>query len=121
MSKDLRDLAQRLEPFIANVAEYRSNAKTLAFLAGQAGHPVSDEVLHRVEEIAEDIRSDVVRLADLVKSLRKASAVDIALTTEVEDALRLVLLEITETGTKLYSKRSAIPGIPNNSVPASDA
>jgi hypothetical protein len=28
------------------------------------------------------------------------------LTTEVEDALRLVLLEVTETGTKLYSARS---------------
>lgn len=105
---------------MANVAEYRSDAKMLAFLAGQEGQPAGDGVLVRVEQIAEDIRSDLVRLAGLVKSLRKKTALDIALTTEVEDALRLVLLEITETGTKLYSKHSAIPKIPNDNVTASD-
>jgi hypothetical protein len=108
MENDTADLARRLEPFMANAAEYRSAAKMLASLATQTSHQVSDEVLLRVEEISDDIRSDIARLGDLIKSLRGSSATDLALTTEVDDALRLVLLEVTELGTRLYSARSAI-------------
>jgi hypothetical protein len=106
--KDMHDLARRLQPFIANAAEYRSNAKVLAALAAQTSNNVNDEVLLRVEEISEDIRSDIDRLTALIKSMPKASPTDFALTTEVDDALRLVLLEVTELGTKLYGARSAL-------------
>ena len=108
MTKETLDLARRLEPFLANIAEYRSNARMLATLASQERHQVGDEVLLRVEEISDDIRSDVVRLSELIKSLRAPNATDLALITEVEDALRLALLEVTETGTKLYSARSEL-------------
>lgn len=108
MTKDPPDLARRLEAFLANIAEYRASAKMLATMAAQDTHQVSDEVLLRVEEISDDIRSDVSRLSDLIKSLRAPTATDLALTTEVDDALRLVLLEVTETGTKLYSARSEL-------------
>jgi hypothetical protein len=106
MTKDTSDLARRLEPFLANIAEYRASAKMLATLGAQEAHQVSNEVLLKVEEISEDIGSDIVRLAELIKSLRGPTAADLALITEAEDALRLVLLEVTETGTKLYSARS---------------
>ena len=108
MTKETLDLARRLEPFLASITDYRSDAKMLATLAAQETHQVSDEVLLRVEEISDDIRSDVARLSALIKALRVPTATDLALTTEVEDALRLVLLEITETGTKLYSARSEL-------------
>jgi len=64
--------------------------------------------LLRVEEISDEIQSDIARLSELMKALKTPSPTDIALTTEVADALRLVLLEVTETGTKLYSARSAV-------------
>lgn len=108
MTKDLPILAQRLEPFMINIAEYRADAKVLAVLTAQPSHQVSDEALVRVEEISEEIRSDVARFSELIKSLRNPSPTDLALVAEVEDALRLVLLEITETGTKLYSVRSEL-------------
>ena len=108
MTKDTPDLAACLEPFLANIADYRSVAKMLAALAAQEEHQVNNEVLLRVEEISEDIRSDVDRLTKLIESLGHPSATDLALTTEVDDALRLVLLEVTETGTKLYSARSEL-------------
>lgn len=108
MRKNSPDLAQRLEPFMANIAEYRATATVLAALAAQQSHQVSDEALVRVEEISDDVRSDIARLADLIGSLGSPAAADLALTAEVEDALRLVLLEITETGTRLYSVRSAV-------------
>jgi hypothetical protein len=100
------DLSRQLEPFLANAAEYRSDAKMLAALAAQASHRISPEVLLRVEEISDDIQSDIVRLSELIKSLGNPSPTDVALTTEVADTLRLLLLEVTETGTKLYSVHS---------------
>ena len=108
MTKDLPDLSSRLEPFLANIAEYRADARVMATLAAQPSRAISDEALVRVEEISDDIRSDVARLSELIASLRDPSATDLALTAEVEDALRLVLLEITETSTRLYSVRSAV-------------
>lgn len=104
---EVSDLARRLAPFLENVAEYRSAANLLSALAAQTTQ-VSDDVLLRVEEISEDIQSDVARFGDLKKSLRNPTSTDLALTTEVEDALRLILLEVTELGTRLYSARSAI-------------
>lgn len=109
MTEDKPDLARRLKPFLENIEEYRANAKLLTALAGQPSHQVSDEVLLRVEEISDEIQSDVARLSQLVDSLRDPSPSDVALTTEVADALRLVLLEVTETGTRLYSVRSELP------------
>ena len=108
MTNDSPDLARQLEPFIANVAEYRSAAKVLATLVVQDAHNVSNEVLLRVEEISDEIQSDVARLSEVIKSRRNLTATDLALVTEVEDALRLLLLEVTETGTKLYGKRSEL-------------
>lgn len=67
------DIARRLEPFIANAAEYRSDAKVLSALVAQGARDVSDDVLLRVEEIAEDIRSDLTRLAALAEALRQPS------------------------------------------------
>lgn len=107
MKPEQPDLARQLEPFMANAAEYRSDARMLAALASQTSQ-VSDEVLLRVEEISDDIQSDIARLGKLIKSLRNPTAADVALTTEVDDALRLVLLEVTEFGTRLYGTRSLV-------------
>ena len=101
------DLAHQLEPFIAHAAAWRADGKVLAALAAQTR--VSDEVLLRVEEISGEIQTEIGRLSEMVRSIPAQSPTDLALITEVSDALRLVLLEITETGTKLYSSRSQQP------------
>lgn len=100
------DMSRQLHPFLENLAGYESDARMLAALAAQA-RQVSPEVLVRVEEISDDIRSDIDRHAKLVQGLKKPSPDDLAQATEVGEALRLLLLEVTETGTRLYSLQSA--------------
>jgi SH3-like domain-containing protein len=104
------DPARRLEPLLANIAEYRSDSRMLRTLAAQTTQQVSDEVLLRVEEISDDVRSDIARLSALEQALDASSVgghhMMRVLLTLVATLIGLLAL----LGTASYAQAQPVPG-----------
>jgi hypothetical protein len=71
-----------------------------------ASQTADDALLQQVEETSREIYREIAAFDLIVADVGKLSADSAAQLGEVGDALRLVLLEITELGTHLYSIRS---------------
>ncbi|MDB5563256.1 MAG: hypothetical protein JWN11_2674, partial [Hyphomicrobiales bacterium] len=71
-----------------------------------ARHAVDESLLQQVEETSGEIYREIAAFDLIVADVEKLSPQSAAHLSELGDALRLILLEITELGTHLYSIRS---------------
>lgn len=101
------DIASRLQPYLVSVSQWRADAELIGSVADQA-QCVSHHTLLRVEEISTEIRERIKELGSAAAQQGEVTELDRALLTEVEEALQLVLLEITELGTRLYPLASRL-------------
>jgi hypothetical protein len=106
---DTVDLRLRLGAIATEIEHWRSEASRLR-AAGQLPDAASDDaLLLSVEEVSGAIYRGIVDFEELVAEVDRKSHAAAGQVADLGDALRLVLLEITELGTRLYSLRSAAP------------
>lgn len=104
---DTIDLCSRLNRMATAVEHWRSEAKLLSEAARRPEAATDDELLFSVEETSGAIYREIDVFDELVKDVDTKSQVAAGQIAEVGDALRLLLMEITELGTGLYSLRSS--------------
>jgi hypothetical protein len=104
---DITELSERLKPFAGKIAAWRDRALEINELADQvvASKTVDPETLVEVEQTGTDIRAEIVAFDKLVSEVGEISPASAAQLGSIGDALRLVLLEITELGTRMYAVR----------------
>lgn len=106
---DTAEIAERLEHFARNIEGWRAEAKRLKLRVADARQDKARvEELVELEEIATDIYADITAFqatVDEVAALSPAAASQLA---GVNDALHLVLLEITELGIRFYKSTSPL-------------
>lgn len=111
---DPSELADRLHPFAEKIERWREDAVILRGLVANAAaaNAVDPDVLLRVEEVSGAIYQAIADFDALVAQIGKDSAGAAGELAVVGDALRLVLMEITELGTQMYSVRSHEAPVP---------
>lgn len=95
----------------ARIAGWRAQAQQLTQLLVPArieGH-VSDDLHMTIERTCTAIYSEIEAVSAITKDVGQTSSTAAAQLAPIEDALRLVLLEITELSTELYALRSGVP------------
>lgn len=104
---DAVELADRLRPIAGKIAGWRADAERISLMMVEASESNSDDpaALERIEETAGAIFQEIevfrLLLADIALSSPKAAG-ELA---GVNDELHLVLMEITELSTRMYSFR----------------
>ena len=105
-----QEIAERLRHFGANIEKWRTEAARLKQLAAASQEePVDEARLTELEETAGSIYQDINGFNDTVAEVAAKSPTAAAELAPVSDAIRLVLLEITELGVRLYSEHSGLP------------
>jgi len=105
-----QDTADRLSHFAQNIQRWRDEAARLTLVAARSRHvPPTEDELVELEKTANDIYDDIAGFQKAVDEVSSRSLAAAAELQVVSDALRLVLLEITELGVRLYSVHSGIP------------
>jgi hypothetical protein len=106
---DNQEIAERLRHFGANIETWQAEAARLKQLVvASREEPVDEAQLTALEETAGAIYRDISAFNDAVAEVaakRPEAAAELA---PVSDAIRLVLLEITELGVRLYSEHSGL-------------
>jgi hypothetical protein len=106
---DAVELTDRLRPMAGKIAGWRADAERISSMMAEASKNNSSDpaALERIEETAGAIFREVevfrLLLADIAQSSPKAAG-ELA---GVSDELHLVLMEITELSTRMYSFRQA--------------
>jgi hypothetical protein len=104
------EIAERLNHFGKNIERWRTEAARLTLLASQARQQKPEEAqLVDLEETATAIYSDITEFQRTVDEIATKSPTAAGELAPVNDAIHLVLLEITELGIKLYSSRTELP------------
>jgi hypothetical protein len=105
------ELYARLKQLSENLSSWRKQAERLRFEAYRAERSgqVDDQELVDLEGTAGEIYAGIETFNTLLLEIAKQSATGPAEFAEVGDALHLVLLEVTEVGTRIYRARSAGP------------
>jgi peptidoglycan hydrolase CwlO-like protein len=105
------ELIERLRPIAARIVHWRSEAERIKALATDTleTKAVEDDRLQEVEQIAGQIYKEIEDFDALVAEVSDESPQAAAQLAEVGNALQLILLEITELGTSMYSVRSGLP------------
>lgn len=106
-STDTTALRDRLHVTAERIAEWRADAKRLREVMGYTTGPVDRLVLLDMEETSGAIYREIEAFDALVADIDKQSHAAAGQIAEVGDALRLVLMEITELGTAMYSRETA--------------
>lgn len=115
-----QDIAQRLSHFATNIEGWRTEAVRLTLLVARSRQePASPPELTELKKTAGAIYEDLSAFDAAVKEVANRSPAAAAELAPVSDAIRLVLLEITELGIKLYSEHSGIPHEGTAAAPAS--
>lgn len=105
-----QEIAQRLSHFATNIEGWRNEAARLTLVVARSRQePASPSELTELEKTAGAIYEDLSAFEAAVKEVADKSPTAAAELAPVSDAIRLVLLEITELGIKLYSAHSGIP------------
>lgn len=107
---DNHEIAERLRQFGANIETWQAEAARLKQLVlASREEPVDEAQLTALEETAGSIYRDISAFNDAVAEVAARSPAAAAELAPVSDAIRLVLLEITELGVRLYSEHSGLP------------
>lgn len=106
---DNHEIAERLRHFGANIERWQAEAANLKQMAAASrAAPVDEAQLTALEETAGAIYRDINGFNDAVAEVAAKSPAAAAELAPVSDAIRLVLLEITELGVRLYSEHSGL-------------
>jgi len=109
------EIAERLAYFGSRIDSWKNEAARLTLFAAKSRQePASKAELVHLEETAGAIYSELLAFRDTVADVANRSPAAAAELSPVSDAMRLVLLEITELGVRLYSDHS---GQPHSQVP----
>ncbi|WP_423066982.1 hypothetical protein [Devosia sp. CN2-171] len=104
------EIVERLQHFGANIHKWNAEAARLTLLAAASRQNPADEAqLTAVEETAGSIYNDISAFNETVTEVAAKSPKAASELAPVSDAIRLVLLEITELGVRLYSTHSGMP------------
>lgn len=105
-----QEIAERLSLFAVHIQQWRDEAARLTLRVAQSRQlpPVEAELME-LEETANAIYRDITAFQATVDEVAARSPAAASELQTVSDALRLVLLEITELGVRLYSVHSGIP------------
>ena len=103
------NLSARLSALSTEIAVWRSEAQRLDAAARLPNAKFDDELLLSVEETSGRIYEGIADFDALVVDIDKKSHAAAGQIAEVGDTMRLVLMEITELGTRLYSLRADGP------------
>jgi hypothetical protein len=120
---DITELSERLKPFAGRIAVWRQRALDITALAEKivASKTVDPEILVEVEQAGTDIRAEIAAFDKLVSEVGVISPASAAQLGSIGDTLRLVLLEITELGTRMYAVRwQAVVNAADAGAPVAD-
>jgi len=112
MNNPQDDVRPTLQHFADNIGQWRGEAARLRIKAEQP-HAAPTEVLVHVEDIAGEIYREIASFDVAVAGVAKHSPKAAGELAEVGETLRLLLLDITELGTKLYSTRTELQAEPS--------
>jgi hypothetical protein len=102
-----QDVRSTLQHFADNIGRWRAEAGRLRARTEQQD-TASTELLVHVEDTAGDIYREIESFDIAVADVAKQSPQAAGELAEVGEILRLLLLDITELGTKLYSTRAQL-------------
>ena len=103
---DQQDLRVTLRHFAENLSRWREEAARLR-TRSKRGRMASTKLLVHVEDTAGELYREIESFNVTVAAVVKQSPLAAGELAEVGETLRLLLLDITELGTRLYSTRSA--------------
>lgn len=111
---DRSEIADRLHLTASRIAQWRADAQRLRTILDERSGPLEPLVLLDVEETSGAIYREIDAFDALLADIDRQSHAAAGQIAEVGDALRLVLMTITELGTEMYARESA-------PLPADDA
>jgi hypothetical protein len=101
------DIADRLHLTASRIAQWQLDASRLNAILAERPGPVEPLVLLDVEETSGAIYREIDAFDSLLADVDRKSHAAAGQIAEVGDALRLVLLSITELGTAMYARETA--------------
>ena len=101
------DIADRLYLTASRIAEWRRDADRLRGILHQRSGRIEPLIMLDVEETTGAIYREIDAFEALVADIDRKSHAAAGQIAEVGDALRLVLLSITELGTEMYARETA--------------
>lgn len=107
-NQDNQNFADRLKALGNDLVRWRAEAdrlRTIADAALESQH-VEEEALVNVEQSAGLLYAEIEAFNALLRDVASKSPAAASELATVDDALRLLLLDVTELGTRLYSIRS---------------
>ena len=104
---DTSEIADRLHLTASRIAQWRQDAKRLRTILDERPGPLEPLVMLDVEETSGAIYREIDAFESLLVDVDRQSHAAAGQIAEVGDALRLVLLAITELGTEMYARETA--------------
>ncbi len=103
-------LASVLEGTPSRIDAWRAQAAQLKHLVSTADitGEVSDELLRATEQTCDSIYTEIAKAGEVIKTVAATNPQAASQLASVDDALHLVLLEVTELTTELYAVRSRL-------------
>ena len=101
---------ENLDHFATNISKWRTEAERLRLRldATDAIQPIDPESLVQLERAAGDMYHEIASFKETVANIGKHSPTAANELAEVGEILHLLLLDIIELGTKMYSARSGL-------------
>jgi hypothetical protein len=104
---DAAELAERLRPLAGKIVLWRAEAERIRAMMREAAESKSadPQALEGIEETAGEIFKEIEEFRALLKEIEQSSPKAAGELAGVNDELHLVLMEITELSTRMYSFR----------------
>ena len=103
---DINALAERLHLTATRIEGWKSDAARLKAIVGTSMGPLESLVLLDAEETSGEIYREIAAFDLMLADIDRTSHVAAGQIAQVGDALRLVLMEITELGTSIYARQT---------------
>lgn len=114
------EFADRLRPIAGKIVGWRADAERINSMMLEAAEHHSDDpaALERIEETAGAIFREIEEFRLLLSDIEASSPKAAGELASINDDLHLVLMEITELSTRMYSFRQGeVVASPTESVP----
>jgi hypothetical protein len=104
---DTSHIADRLQLTATRIAQWNLDAERLTAILNEREGPIEPLIMLDVEETASAIYREIDAFEALLADIDRKSHAAAGQIAAVGDALRLVLLSITELGTAMYARETA--------------
>jgi hypothetical protein len=104
---DITPIADRLNLTASRIVEWKRDVARLNAILAERSGPLDPLVMLDVEETTSSIYREIEEFDALLVDIDRKSHSAAGQIAEVGDALRLVLLSITELGTAMYARETA--------------